>query len=361
MIKDRLARRPWLVALAGAGIVVGVVAATMAIRVALWVSIPYRDYGAAYAIVEIPPGTGVTRALDLLQERGVVRPFSMASAWLRLTNRARGLKAGEYAFSRPMTPGEVFDKIIAGDVYYHKVTVFEGTRSDEIFAQFARAGFGSQDEYREPFGDVSMIADLDPDAVDLEGYLFPDTYSLQKGTPPRAIVAVMVARFREVFRADWVQQAREHGLTVRQAVILASLIERETSSVEEDPIVSSVFHNRLRRGMRLQCDPTVIYALAMRNQYDGNIRKADLDIDSLFNTYRYGGLTPAPIGNPGRSALAAAVAPADTNYLYFVSMNTGRHHFSATLEEHNRAVWEYQKKPYRIKQAARWRRAGRGN
>jgi UPF0755 protein len=361
MIEGPTARRRWLVFLVAAGLILGVAAATIAIRVALWATIPYRDYGAAYAIVEIPPGTGVTRALVLLREHGVVRRFPLASAWLRLTNRARGLKAGEYAFSRPMNPGEVFDKIIAGDVYYHRVTVLEGTRSDEIFAQFARAGFGAEGEYREPFRDVSMIAALDPEAVDLEGYLFPDTYSLQKGTSPRAIVAVMVARFREVFQAEWIEQAREHGLTVRQAVILGSLIERETTSVEEDPLVSSVFHNRLRRGMRLQCDPTVIYALAMRNEYDGNIRKVDLEIDSLFNTYRYGGLTPAPIGNPGRSALNAAVAPAGTDYLYFVSMNTGRHHFSATLQEHNRAVWEYQKKPYRLKQAARWRRGGRGN
>jgi UPF0755 protein len=147
----------------------------------------------------------------------------------------------------------------------------------------------------------------------------------------------------------WVESARARRLTPRDAVIMASLIERETAREDEDPVVASVFHNRLKLGMRLQCDPTVIYALAMRNRYDGNIRREDLKIDSLYNTYRYPGLTPGPIGNPGASALKAAVAPAATDYLYFVSMNTGRHQFSRNLEEHNRAVWQYQKKPFMTK------------
>ncbi|HUD72447.1 MAG TPA: endolytic transglycosylase MltG, partial [Dongiaceae bacterium] len=180
-------------------------------------------------------------------------------------------------------------------------------------------------------------------------YLFPDTYSFAKGTTPKVILETMAARFREVLGPAWVEAARARGLTPRQAVILASLIERETAREDEDPVVASVFHNRLKIGMRLQCDPTVIYALAMRNQYDGNIRREDLKIDSLYNTYRYTGLTPGPIGNPGASALKAAVAPASTDYLYFVSMNTGRHQFSRSLEEHNRAVYQFQKKPFMTK------------
>ena len=338
-----------------------VVIGTVAARIYLWAKVPYRGYGASYAMVEIPPGTGLPRALDLLVERGIVQRFPLAALWLRVTGRAKGLKAGEYAFSRPMTPGEAFDKIIAGDVYYHKVTILEGSRSDEIFTQFQRAGFGTEEEFLQAFGDVSLIAGIDPEAIDLEGYLFPDTYSLQKGTTARAIVGMMVSRFRELFGPALIEAARARNLSVRDAVTLASLIQRETASSEEDALVSSVFHNRLKKGMRLQCDPTVIYALAMRNQYDGNIRKADLSIDSLYNTYRYEGLTPGPIGNPGAAALRAAVEPADTGYLYFVSMNTGRHRFSTTLEEHNRAVWEYQKKPYLLRRRSRSRRAGRGN
>jgi len=357
----RLELPRWQVTLAGLTLVLVVTAGTLAVRIYLWASIPFRGYGASYAIVEIPAGTSLPRALDLLVERGIVHRFPLAAAWMRATGRSHGLKAGEFAFTRPMTPGEVFDKIIAGDVFYHKVTILEGSRSDEILTQFVRSGFGTEDEFQEAFNEVSPIAAIDDEANDLEGYLFPDTYSLQKGTSPRAIVAMMVARFREVFSSAMIEEARGLGMTVRQAVSLASLIERETVSTEEDPLVSSVFHNRLRKGMRLQCDPTVIYALAMRNLYDGNIRKMDLSIDSLYNTYRYAGLTPGPIGNPGAAALRAAVEPADTDYLYFVSMNTGRHHFSRTLREHNQAVWDYQKKPYLLRRSGRSRRAGRGN
>jgi UPF0755 protein len=350
---SRLPRRRVLLRAAMAAVVLGVLGAgVLAARIALWVSLPYRDYGASSAIVEIPAGTSLRQAVQRLEEHGILRRFPFAAITLRAMGRGTGLKAGEYDFSRPMTPLEVFDRIIGGDVYVHRVTILEGLRSDEIFAAFASAGFGAESEFAEPFRDTSFLMGLDPQAVDLEGYLFPDTYSLHKGTTPRAIIAMMVARFREVMGSGFADAARARGLTVRQAVSLASLIERETAHTDEDPLVASVFHNRLRLKMRLQCDPTVIYALAMRDRYDGNIRREDLKIDSLYNTYRYSGLTPGPIGNPGASALHAAVDPAHTEYLYFVSMNTGRHHFSKTLEEHNRAVWEYQKKPFRFRRLA---------
>jgi UPF0755 protein len=356
-----LRRGPWLTILAVAAIAVALAAGTAGARILLWAAIPYRGYGASFAIVEIPEGSSAPQTLDILERHGIVQRFPLALTYLRLTGRARSLKAGEYAFTRPMTPGEVFDKLIAGDVHYHRVTILEGSRGDEIVAQFVRLGFGSEDEFLRAFRDTRAILDLDDEAVDLEGYLFPDTYSLAKGTPPRAIVQMMVSRFREVFRPALIDAGRRRGMSVREAVTLASLVERETAVAEENGLVSSVFHNRLRRGMRLQCDPTVIYALAMRNAFDGNIRKDDLRIDSRYNTYRYSGLPPGPIGSPGAAALHAAVEPAETDYLYFVSMNTGRHYFSRTLAEHNRAVWEYQKKPYRFKRVARSRPAGRDN
>ena len=354
-------RHPLRFAAGSALVVLFVALATTIIRLSLWASIPYRGYGASYAMVEIPEGAGVVRSLEILVNHGVVQRFRMALTFLRLTGRARGIKAGEYSFSRPMTPGEVFDKIIAGDVFYHRVTLLEGFRSDEVFSQFVRSGFGTEDEYLAAFRDVSLIADLDDEAVDLEGYLFPDTYSLPKGTTPHAVVAMMVGRFREVFEPSWIDAARQHGMTVRQAVTLASLVERETAHAEEDALVASVFHNRLGRGMRLQCDPTVIYALAMRDAFDGNIRKEDLRIDSRYNTYRYYGLPPGPIGNPGAAALRAAVQPADTEYLYFVSMNNGRHFFSTNLKDHNRAVWMYQVRPFRVRQPERSPRGARGS
>jgi UPF0755 protein len=360
-LPEALRRGPWLTVAVVAALAVFLVTGTAAIRILLWAAIPYRGYGASFAIVEIPEGAGAQLTLDRLERHGIVQRFPLALTYLRLTGRARNLKAGEYSFTRPMTPGQVFDKLIAGDVYYHRITILEGSRADEVMAQFTRLGFGSEAEYLEAFRDTRAIADLDDEAIDLEGYLFPDTYSLAKGTPPRAILQIMVARFREVFRPELMAAARSRGMTVRQAVTLASMIERETAVAEENGLVASVFHNRLRKGMRLQCDPTVIYALAMRNAFDGNIRKNDLRIDSRYNTYRYSGLPPGPIGSPGAAALRAAVEPPDTDYLYFVSMNTGRHYFSRSLEEHNRAVWQYQKKPYRLKRLARTRSSPRGN
>jgi UPF0755 protein len=344
-------RDHWLLGTTGS--VLLVLLLTVSAQIFLWASIPYRGYGASYIMIEIPEGTGVARAIEILEEHGIIQRSPLALHYLRLTGRTRGLKAGEYSFTRPMTPGEVFDKLISGDVYYHRVTILEGVRSDEVFAQFVRAGFGTEDEYREPFRDTRPIADLDPEATDLEGYLFPDTYSLQKGTTPKAVVAMMVARFREVFQPFWIDRVTRRGLTVRETTTLASMVEWETAQADENALVASVFYNRLRLGMRLQCDPTVIYALAMRESFDGNIRKEDLKIDSRYNTYRYSGLPPGPIGNPGSAALQAAVEPADTNYLYFVSMNTGRHFFSTTLSEHNRAVWQYQVRPFRLRKASR--------
>jgi UPF0755 protein len=329
-----------------------IIGSTIALRALLWAHLPYRNYGAPSALVEIPSGASPRRIIAILEDHGILRRFPWSAGTLHILGRSDGLKAGEYEFSQPLSPLEVFEHIQRGDIYIHKVTVLEGLRSDEIFSLFVRSGFGTDSEFIDAFRDVSLLRGLDPDALDVEGYLFPDTYALQKGTTARAIVSMMVARFKEVLGPGFTQQAQAQGLTVRQAVSLASLIEKETSSSEEDPIVASVFLNRLRKGMRLQCDPTVIYALAMRNSWDGNIRKDDLHIDSLYNTYRYYGMTPGPISNPGQAALRAAVSPATTDYLYFVSMNNGRHHFSKTLDEHNRAVFEYQKKPFGLKSLA---------
>ncbi len=232
------------------GIVLLVLLLTVSAQIFLWASIPYRGYGASYAMIDIPEGTAAARAIEILEEHGVIQRSPLAHVYLRLTGRTHGLKAGEYSFTRPMTPGEVFDKMISGDVYYHRVTIPEGVRSDEVFAQFVRAGFGTEEDYRLVFRDTSPIADLDAEATDLEGYLFPDTYSLQKGTTPKAIVAMMVARFREVFQPSWVARVTERGLTVREATTLASMVEWETAQADENALVASVFYNRLRLGMR---------------------------------------------------------------------------------------------------------------
>lgn len=308
----------------------------------LWVAVPYRGYPGPSVIVEIPHASA-QEVLRILEERGIVRASPFGRFYLLLTGQATGLRAGEYLFEGPMTAPQVFDKLIRGEVYYHKVTIPEGLRSAEIFSTFERSGFGTEEGFREAFLDVGPIAGLDPEATDLEGYLYPDTYHLVKGTTAREAVSQMVAHHQALWVPEWTDRARQLGLSVRDAVTLASLIEKETSREEERGLVSSVFHNRLRKGMRLQCDPTIIYALAMRNRYRGRITRSDLALDSRYNTYVYSGLPPGPIANPGRQAIRAALYPDETEYLYFVSMNTGRHTFSTNLRDHSRAVHKYQR------------------
>ena len=308
----------------------------------LWWSVPYRGYAGPSLVVEVPRQTG-REVLRILQDRGVLRPGPMGRIYLVLTGHAGDLKAGEYLFDHPMTAPQVLDKLIRGEVHYHRVTIPEGLRSAEIFAIFQKEGFGTEEEFREALLDVSGIADLDPEATDLEGYLFPDTYHLSREATARQIVEQMTARHRDLWTPEWRNRAASAGLTPRQVVTLASLIEKETARPEERTLISSVFHNRLRKGMRLQCDPTIIYALAMRSRYRGFITRTDLELDSRFNTYLYPGLPPGPIANPGRESIQAALFPDRSGYLYFVSMNNGRHAFSTNLEDHSRAVQKYQR------------------
>ena len=308
----------------------------------LWSEVPYRGYDGPSIIVEVPHES-VQEILELLQERGVLRKGPFGRVYLALTRRDTKLQAGEYLFEEPLTAPQVLKKLVKGDIYYHRVTVPEGLRSAQIFTVFIKEGFGSEEEFQREFLNVSRIADLDPEAADLEGYLFPDTYALARGTPAAKIIDQMVENHRQLWGEDWLNKARAQGLNVRQAVTLASLIEKETGQGSERPLISSVFHNRLREGMKLQCDPTIIYALVMRDRYRGVITRSDLRLDSRYNTYAYGGLPPGPIANPGREAIQAALFPEQTDYLYFVSMNNGRHTFSSTLREHNQAVDRYQR------------------
>jgi peptidoglycan lytic transglycosylase G len=308
----------------------------------LWSAVPYRGYPGPRLLVEIPRRPA-REVLQILEDRGIIRPSPFSRIYLEATGRAGHLKAGEYLFEGPMTTPRVLEKLFRGETYYHKVTIPEGLRSAEIFSTFQREGFGSDEEFHDAFRDVSLIASLDPEATDLEGYLFPDTYHLSRGATAREVVTEMVRHHLELWTPEWLRQARSQGLTPRQVVTLASLIEKETAREDERPLVSSVFHNRLEKGMRLQCDPTIIYALAMRGRYRGVITRKDLELDSRYNTYAYSGLPPGPIANPGKESLRAALYPERTAFLYFVSMNNGRHTFSTNLEDHSRAVRQYQR------------------
>jgi len=207
---------------------------------------------------------------------------------------------------------------------------------------FEKSLLGTADEFRREASDLARVAGVDPGADSLEGYLFPDTYPLPRRAGASGTVDAMLARFARAFDADLRAAAAVAGMTTRQAVTLASLIELESAQADERPIISGVFHRRLKVGMPLQCDPTVIYAIARAGRWDGNIHKADLQIDSPYNTYRHAGLPPGPIASPGLASLQAAVHPADVTYLYFVSKGDGTHAFAATLAEHNRNVQLYQ-------------------
>jgi UPF0755 protein len=218
---------------------------------------------------------------------------------------------------------------------------------------FERSGFGTAESFLTASRNPAPIAELDPVANDLEGYLFPDTYALPRRSDAARVVASMVSRFREVLTPEVRKIAEARGLSVRQLVTLASIVEKETGRPDERPVIAAVYSNRLAIGMGLQCDPTVIYALQRAGRFDGNLRRDDLAFDSPYNTYRYRGLPPGPIAAPGRASLEAAARPAEAEYLYFVSRNDGSHEFARTLAEHNRNVQKYQVQYFRDRRARR--------
>ena len=310
---------------------------------------PFRGFQGAEQFVEIPQGAGSLAIGDRLADAGVIRDRSTYRAALWMTGKGRHLKAGEYRFDRPMTPFEVIDKIARGDVYVIHVTFPEGLTIAEMAQIFESHGLGPAASFIQATKDPSPIHALDPAATDLEGYLFPETYALPRHTDAARLVHLMVGGFERVFTPALRTAAAARQLTVRQAVTLASIVEKETARPDERPVVAAVYSNRLRVGMPMQCDPTVIYALQRAGKYNGNLRRDDLAFDSPYNTYRYPGLPPGPIASPGRGSLEAAVHPADADYVYFVSRNDGSHVFARTLDEHNQNVQKYQVQYFRDK------------
>jgi len=303
---------------------------------------PYKGFDGEEQFVEIPRGASPAEIRRRLVASGVVSGSRLFRVTLWWTGLARSLQAGEYRFSEPMAPVEVVDKIARGDVHVYPVTFPEGLTIADMADIYETRGFGPGESFVEAASDRSRIVDLDPEADDLEGYLFPETYALPRGTPAGTLVDLMVERFRATYAELRPQGPREGDLTMRELVTLASLVEKETARADERELVASVYHNRLRRGMLMQADPTVVYALVRAGTYDGNIRRSDLEIDSPYNTYRYPGLPPGPIAAPGRASLQAALEPAESRYLYFVSRNDGSHAFAETLAVHNRNVYEHQ-------------------
>ena len=306
---------------------------------------PYKGFHEPAKLVEVKHGQRTATILQHLQSEGVIRDQYVPLIYMKLLRRSDSIKAGVYEFSKPMAAAAVIDKLVRGDVTLKTVTVREGLDRFAIGRLFAAEGLGTDAQWREATGEAELIHDIAPQATSLEGYLFPDTYKLSPGTPAKTIVRQMVQNFRGHFGGELAYITT--GLDAHQTVTLASIVETEARLPQERPIVASVYLNRYRRHMLLGADPTVIYALKLNNRWDGNIHKADLDIDSPYNTYRKVGLPPGPIANPGVASLRAAAAPASTAFLYFVAKHDGSHAFSTNLEEHNRNVQTYQVQWYR--------------
>ena len=307
-----------------------------------YVAQPFKGFAGTGQFVEIPPKSGPAAIGRLLIEAGVVHDSWTWRIGLWQTGSAGKLKAGEYRFDRELTVGDVIRKVARGEVYLRPITFPEGLSIRQMAHVFEDKGFGPAASFVEAARDVSLVAAIDPAAHDLEGYLFPDTYPLPRKATARDLVRKMVARFDAVFTPSMRDAATAAGMSTREAVTLASLVEKETARADERSRVAAVYLNRLEIRMALQCDPTVIFALDRVNRYHGNLTHADLSFDSPYNTYRYPGLPPGPIASPGRASLDAVLRPMPVRDLYFVSRNDGSHAFAETLDEHNRNVKKYQ-------------------
>lgn len=289
----------------------------------------------------VAKGTTFEKAVQQLNAEGMgAHPFFLR-IYARLNPGIRNIKAGEYVVGPYDSMATVLHRIRRGEVAQHVVTIPEGRTVREIAALLEHAGITRAEPFIKLALNPASPARFGIEASSLEGYLFPDTYHFAANVDPVIVVKTMVDRFLRSLPTDYTKRAQSVGLSLHQAVTLASIIEKETGSADERRLISAVFHNRLKKRMRLQSDPTVIYGMA---NFDGNLRKKDLQENTPYNTYRIAGLPPGPIANPGRAALVAAVDPAPVAYLYFVSRNDGTHYFSPTLEEHNRAVALYQKR-----------------
>jgi len=313
---------------------------------------PFRAFAGVEQFVDLPSGTGPNAIGRLLVEAGVVRDMATWRLAVWRSGEATSLKAGEYRFADAMTPGDVVHKIGRGDVYLRSITIREGLTIRQMARVFEDAGFGPASAFLAAARDGALVSGFDPAARNLEGYLFPDTYLMPRRSSAADLVRRMVSQFESVMTDDLRRAAAARGLSVREAVTLASLVEKETAKADERPIVAAVYHNRLKKRMGLQCDPTVIFALELRGGFNGNLTRADLKTDSPYNTYRYAGLPPGPIAAPGQASLEAAIRPAAVDYLFFVSRNDGTHAFASTLGDHNRNVFRYQVQYFRQKPRA---------
>jgi UPF0755 protein len=291
-------------------------------------------------VFTVAEGERIGTIAENLRARGVLRYPRLLALWARATRRDRQIRAGKFVIETPISPDALLARITGRPDALHEVTITEGLTVREVVATLAAAGLGAEESFECLLDDPEFLASEDLPPAGAEGYLFPDTYDFSPAAPPERILRAMIRRFREIFTPELAAKAAALGLTPEQAVTLASLIEEEAQRADERRLIAAVFLNRLRRGMPLQSDPTVIYG---RETGDRTITRADLRRPTAHNTYTIPGLPPTPIANPGRAAIEAAVDPVPGDFLYFVARGDGSHEFTTTLAEHNAAV-------------ARWRR-----
>ena len=319
------------------------VAAYQTIRWAEGPVIPAQEHPPSKVIV-IPDGSTFQHVASLLEREGLIKSHTVFVLLGKSQSADRKVHAGEYELNPGMTPAEILSKLLNGQVLLHPLTIPEGLTIAQIADVVSQQGLTDRAEFLRLAKDRTFIASLGIKAETLEGYLYPDTYKFPRPIKAREVLVAMVEQLRQAVGPDLLARMQELKMTMHEALTLASVIEKETGSGGERPEISAVFHNRLKKHIPLQSDPTVIYGLPA---FDGNLHKKDLSSPSPYNTYRVRGLPPGPIANPGIQAIRATLYPSDSRSLYFVSRNDGTHQFSATLIEHNQAVEKYQKRPFR--------------
>lgn len=291
--------------------------------------------------ITVCPGQGFDSISEKLHQEGLIKNPLKFKLLALIKRQDKKIKAGEYRLSPSMTPMQLLETMAKGSVFFYKVTIPEGYNLYQIASVISGTGLMTEKDFLATVKNPDFVREKGIDATSFEGYLFPDTYHFSKNVTARRAISAMVKQFWSVFTPEWKAQADKLKLSVHEVITLASIIEKETGDISERPLIASVFHNRLKRGMRLQSDPTVIYGI---KNFDGNLTRKHLNEHAPYNTYKIKGLPPGPIANPGRESIKAALFPAETRYLYFVSKNDSTHEFSANLRDHNRAVRKYQRR-----------------
>ncbi len=301
---------------------------------------PFKGYSGEI-IIEVKKGQSVKTIAENLEKNGVISSKLFFLVYYKLFSSEKTIRNGKYIFSEPLSTKKVLERLLSGKVLVVNLTIKEGMSINEIAALIEEKGIWSERDFLREASNIDLISDIDPEAHDLEGYLFPETYEVSSTDSPETLINAMVKIFRQRFKPEWKMRMKEFGFSLRQTITLASLIEKETADTSERFLISSVFHNRLKRKMLLDCDPTIVYILKKSNLYKGRLTWDDLKYPSRYNTRLYPGLPPGPICNPGLESIEAALYPQKSDYLYFVSKDGKKHVFSTNLDEHNRNVYKY--------------------